>query len=141
MAQIPDQRLGQLADVVNAKKVTPAAVRVVDVPGTGAALLGNLRQADGLPVVLDGLPPGARPDRHRENLELELLVADRDHVDKRLERVAKGAKSGDATLRAEAAELEKLLQHVDAGGRLADSPGELPSELEPLTTKPLLAVV
>jgi hypothetical protein len=33
-----------------------------------------------------------------------------------------------------------LLAHVDAGGSLADWPGELPAELEPLTTKPLLAV-
>jgi hypothetical protein len=33
-----------------------------------------------------------------------------------------------------------LLAHVDAGGTLADWPGQLPSELEPLTTKPVLAV-
>jgi ribosome-binding ATPase len=33
-----------------------------------------------------------------------------------------------------------VLAHVDAGGTLADWPGELPAELEPLTTKPLLAV-
>ena len=53
-----EYRLGFLrrheADVVHAKKVTPAAVRVVDVPGTGAALLGNLRQDDALLAVLDG---------------------------------------------------------------------------------------
>ncbi len=35
----------------------------------------------------------------------------------------------------------KILAHVDAGGALADYPGELPGELEPLTTKPLIAVV
>jgi ribosome-binding ATPase YchF (GTP1/OBG family) len=33
-----------------------------------------------------------------------------------------------------------VLAHVDAGGTLADWPGDLPAELEPLTTKPLLAV-
>ena len=33
-----------------------------------------------------------------------------------------------------------MLAHVDAGGTLADWPGELPAGLEPLTTKPLLAV-
>ena len=54
MAAIPDERLQKLAAVVDAKKVTPAAVRVVDVPGTGAALLGNLRQVDALLAVLDG---------------------------------------------------------------------------------------
>jgi ribosome-binding ATPase YchF (GTP1/OBG family) len=141
MAAIADERLARLAEVVEARKVTPAAIRVVDVPGTGAALLGNLRQVDALLLVLDGFSPGADPERDRENLELELLVADRDHVEKRLERVQKQAKSGDPKLRAEAAELEKLLAHVEAGGRLADYPGELPGELEPLTTKPLLALV
>ena len=53
MAQISDERLPQLAEVVHAKKVTPAAIRVVDVPGTGAQLLGNLRQVDALLAVLD----------------------------------------------------------------------------------------
>ena len=82
----------------------------------------------------------ADPDDDLETLKLELLVADRDHVERRLERVEKQAKSGDAKLRAEVEELEKVLAHVDAGGTLADYAGELPGELEPLTTKPLLAV-
>ncbi len=54
MAPIPDPRLQQLAAVVDAKKITPAAVRVVDVPGTGAQLLGNLRAVDALFAVADG---------------------------------------------------------------------------------------
>src|SRR6266513_6301039 len=53
MATIPDERLGPVAAVEGAKKITPAALRVVDVPGTGAQLLGNLRQVDALLVVLD----------------------------------------------------------------------------------------
>jgi len=141
MAPIADERLDQVAGVVAARKVTPAAVRVVDVPGTGAALLGNLRQVDALLAVLDGYSDGATPDNDLETLQLELLVADRDHVDKRLERVRNQAKSGDPKLRAEVGELEKLLVHVDAGGRLADYPGELPPELEPLTTKPIIPLV
>ena len=54
MAQIADPRLDALAAKVGARKITPAAVRVVDVPGTGPQLLGNLRQVDALLVVLDG---------------------------------------------------------------------------------------
>ena len=53
VAAIPDERLPRIASVVGAKKVTPAAIRVVDVPGTGPALLGNLRQVEALLVVLD----------------------------------------------------------------------------------------
>jgi len=140
MASIADDRLEQLAELVAAKKVTPATIRVVDVPGTGPALLGGLRQMDAILAVADGFSQGADPARDLETLELELLVADRDHVERRLERVEKQAKSGDPALRKEVEQLQALLAHLEAGNSLQDSPGELPAELEPLTTKPLLAV-
>jgi ribosome-binding ATPase YchF (GTP1/OBG family) len=140
MAPIPDLRLQQLAAVVDAKKVTPAAVRLVDVPGTGAQLLGNLRAVDALVAVTDGWSGTRDPAADLETLKLELLVADRDHVERRLERVTKQAKSGDTKLRAEVTELEQLLAHLDAGGTLAEWERELPPELEPLTSKPLLAI-
>src|SRR4051812_12919892 len=140
MADIPDERLPQLAAVVKAKKVTPATIRLVEVRGTGPALLGNLRQVDALLVVLDGWSGASVPADDLETLNLELLVADRDHVERRLDRATKQAKSGDPKLRAEVAELERLLAHLDAGGSLAGRSSELPKALEPLTTKPLLAV-
>ena len=140
MAPIADDRLDQVARVVAAKKVTPAAIRVVDVAGTGPQLLGNLRQVDALLVVLDGWSGTRVPADDLETLKLELLVADRDHVERRLERVAKQAKSGDAKLKGEVATLEQLLAHVETGASLVDFAGELPPELEPLTTKPLIAI-
>jgi ribosome-binding ATPase YchF (GTP1/OBG family) len=140
MASIPDPRLSRIADVIRPRKVTPAAIRVVEVRGTGPELLGNLRQVDALLIVLDAFSGTRVPADDLETLRLELLVADRDHVERRLERVAKQAKSGDPKLKQEVAELERILAHVDAGGTLADWPGALPPELEPLTTKPLLAV-
>ena len=141
MAAVPDPRLAQIAEVIRPRKITPAAIRVVEVRGTGPELLGNLRQVDALLVVLDGFSGTRVPADDLETLRLELLVADRDHVERRLERVAKQAKSGDAKLREEAAELERLLAHVDAGGSLADWSEELPPELEPLTTKPVISIV
>ena len=140
MASIPDERLQQVAAVVHARRVTPAAIRVVEVRGTGPALLGNLRQVDALLVVLDGFSGTRVPADDLETLKLELLIADRDHVERRLERVAKQAKSGDPLLKREVVELERLLAHLDAGASLADWDGSLPAELEPLTKKPLLAV-
>jgi ribosome-binding ATPase YchF (GTP1/OBG family) len=136
MAAIPDPRLQQLADVVHARKVTPAAIRVVEVRGTGPALLGNLRQVDALLVVLDGFSGTRIPADDLETLRLELLVADRDHVERRLERVAKQAKSGDAKLKKEVDRLEALLARLDAG----ETATEWPPELEPLTTKPVIAI-
>jgi len=140
MASVADDRLDQVAAVIGSAKVTPASIRVVDVPGTGAQLLGNLRQTDAILAVLDGYSANADPESDLETLRLELQVADTDHVERRLERVRKEAKSGDAGKRAEVARLEELLHHVQGGGALADS-GELPPELEPLTTKPLLPIV
>jgi len=141
MAPIADERLDQLAEVVSAAKVTPAAARVVDVPGTGPQLLGNLRQVDALLAVTDAFSPGADPAGDLERLDLELLVADRDHVERRLERVTKQAKSGDPKLRTEVAELERVLAWLDGGRSLREWEGELPPELEPLTTKPIVPVV
>ena len=140
MVAIPDERVARVAAVVGSRKVTPAAIRIVEVRGTGPQLLGNLRQVDALLVVLDGFSGTRIPEDDLETLRLELLVADRDHVERRLERVAKQAKSGEARLKDEASELERLLAHLDSGATLADA-RELPPELEPLTTKPLLAIV
>ena len=140
MAAIADDRLERLATLVGARKVTPAAIRVVDVPGTGPQLLGNLRQVDALLAVVDGFSPGADPARDVQNLELELLVADRDHVERRLERVEKQAKSGDPALRREVDELRALLAHLDSGGAVQDYASGLPEALEPLTTMPLLTI-
>jgi ribosome-binding ATPase YchF (GTP1/OBG family) len=141
MAPIADPRLEPVAAVVHAKKVTPAAVRVVDLPGTGSTLLGQLRQVDALLAVVDGFSANSAPDADFATLRLELLVADRDHVEARLERVAKQAKSGDPKLKAELGALERVLAHLDAERLLSEYSGELPPELEPLTTKPLIAIV
>jgi ribosome-binding ATPase len=140
MAPIADDRLDQLAPVEQSAKLTPAAIRVQDVPGTGPALLGNLRQVDALLCVLNGFMPGGDPAADLETLKLELLVADRDHVEKRLERARQQAKSGEAKLRQEVAGLEALLAHVEAGGTIADYGGEISEALEPLTTKPVVVV-
>jgi ribosome-binding ATPase len=134
MAEIADDRLERVARVVGSPRTTPATIRVVDLPGTTAAQLGAARAADALVAVVT-------EEADLESVQLELLVADRDHVERRLEKVRKDAKSGDPRLRAEVEELERLLDHVDAGRSLGDYDHALPVELEPLTTKPLVPVV
>ena len=141
VAPIPDERLAPIAEIEGSAKTTLATVQVVDPPGLDAAVLGELRKADALIAVLRNFGPEADPESDRESLELELVVADRDHVEKRLERVRTLAKSGDPKLRREVGELERLLEHVEAGNSLATYPEALPPELEPLTTKPLIPIV
>ncbi len=141
VAPIPDERLEQIAALVGSRKSTPAAIRVLDVPGTGGSLFAGLRQSDALLAVADGFSADADPERDLEAIQLELLVADRDHVERRLEKVRKEAKSGDPARREEVTKLEELLSHLEAGNSLAEWPGELPPELEPLTTRPLIPLV
>jgi ribosome-binding ATPase len=141
MAVIADDRIDRLAALIGSRRVTPAAIRVVDVPATSADLPGGLRQADALLAVVDGFSDEAHPERDLETLRLEMIVADRDHVERRLERVRKEAKSGDPATRKQVTVLEELLAHLEAGKPISEWPGELPKELEPLTTKPLLPLV
>jgi hypothetical protein len=141
VAPIPDERLAPLAAIEGSAKTTPATIRVFDPPGLSPAVLGELRKADALIAVLGNFGPEAEPDHDRETLDLELVVADRDHVEKRLERVRSQAKSGDPRLRQEVEELEHVLAHVEGGQPLSSYSGELPAALEPLTTKPLVPIV
>jgi ribosome-binding ATPase len=134
MAPIADERVEQVARIIGSPKATPASIRVVDLPGTTAAQLGGARAADALLAVV-------KDEADLESLQLELIVADRDHVERRLEKVRKEAKSGDPGLRQEVEELGRLLAHVEAGRSLRDYDHELPRELEPLTTKELVPVV
>jgi ribosome-binding ATPase YchF (GTP1/OBG family) len=134
MAPIADERVQQVAGIIGSPKATPASIRVVDLPGTTAAQLGGARAADALLAVV-------KDEADLESLQLELIVADRDHVERRLEKVRKEAKSGDPGLRQEVEELGRLLAHVEAGRSLRDYDHELPRELEPLTTKELVPVV
>ena len=134
VAPISDERLDAVAAVEGSAKRTPATIELIDVPGTAEAQLGGVRRADALLAVV-------RDPSDLPALDLELLVADRDHVERRLERVRKDAKSGSAELRAEVAGLERVLEHIDAERPLRDWPGELPRELEPLTAKPLIPIV
>jgi ribosome-binding ATPase len=137
---VPDERLQPLAAIEKSAKVTPVALEVVDVPGAGPALLGNLRQVEALIGIVDGFSGTRDPQADREALVLEMVVADRDHVEARLQRVRTQAKSGDPRLREEAAELERVLAHAEEGKPLSEYPGVLPRELEPLTTKPLVMI-
>jgi ribosome-binding ATPase len=137
---VPDERLEPVAQIESSAKITPVALEVVDVPGSGPTLLGNLRQTEALLGVVDGFSGTRDPAADREALVLEMVVADRDHVESRLERVRTQAKSGDPRLREELVELERLLAHAEAGHPLSEYPGALPRELEPLTTKPLVMI-
>lgn len=108
VAQVPDARLAQLRDLFHPKKFTPATVEYVDIPGIrkgeGAESLdlAKLRTVDALVHVVRAfedpeLPHphgGVDPARDLANLELELILADHEVVERRLERLAQSQKRG-----------------------------------------------
>jgi ribosome-binding ATPase len=141
IAPIPDDRLEPIAAIEGSAKTTPATIQVVDPPGLNSAVLGELRKSDALIAVARNFGPEADPAHDLEALNLELVVADLEHVERRLERVRSLAKSGDPKLRREVEDLERLLAHAEAGRPLSSYPSALPAELEPLTTKAVIEIV
>ena len=141
MASIADDRLDKLAQLVGARKITPATIRVVDVPGTGLQLLGGLRQVDAILAVADGYSPGATPAttsrRSSSSYWSPTATTWRGGSSESRNRRSRAT----SALRKEVEQLQALLAYLEAGNSLRDFPGELPPELEPLTTKPLIAVV
>jgi len=122
--------------------------------GLGNQFLGHIRQVDAIVHVVrcfedenvvhvDG---SIDAERDREIINMELILADLDTVDKRLKKTQSQAKSGDKVYKAQALFLEKLRAALDAGqpARSVEADGDLERELVRdlclLTTKPVLYV-
>ena len=160
MADVPDPRLDAIADVQDIPRRVPAQVQLVDIAGLaagagsgeglGGAALGQLRQTDALVHVVRAFANAEVPhpeDRvdpvaDAEAVDLELAVADREQLERRLERARKGARAGEPGAAAALGALEALSAALDAGrpARLADDEAAraLGAEMGLLTSKPVL---
>ncbi len=123
-AKVPDERLDWLAEYYHPKKYTPATIEFVDVAGvnvgTGKSneVFQSIRQTDALVHVVrcfDNdeifLEP-ADAKRDAEAFDLELILADIEIVERRLERAKKNAKSGDKKYKRECEMCEALIAHL-----------------------------
>jgi ribosome-binding ATPase len=155
---VTDSRLDELARVSDSAKIVPATVKVLDIPGLvrgasqgeglGNQFLGNLRTVDAIVHVVrcfrdeEVAHPDGRIDplADAETVELELVLADATVVERRLERVAKTAKSGDKAAVAEAETLRALLAWLNEGNPARSFEGEIPEAVDLLTTTPTLYV-
>ena len=123
-AKVPDERLDWLADYYHPKKYTPATIEFVDVAGVssgggkGNEVFQAIRQVDALVQVVrcfdneDIFLEPADAVRDAESFELELILADMEIVERRLERAKKNAKSGDKKYKREVEMCEALLAHL-----------------------------
>ncbi|HWH15482.1 MAG TPA: redox-regulated ATPase YchF [Miltoncostaeaceae bacterium] len=162
MAEVPDDRVDAIADVQDIPRRVRAQVQMVDIPGLaagagqgeglGGRALGELRQMDALVHVVRAFRnaevphPEERVDpvADAEAVDLELTLADREQTERRLERVRKGVRTGEAAAKAELPLLEQVAAALDAGrpARLVDDPAarELALGMGLLTARPVLYV-
>ncbi|MBQ8585491.1 MAG: 50S ribosome-binding GTPase, partial [Butyricicoccus sp.] len=115
---VPDYRLQPLTDLYHAKKTTPAVVEFVDIAGLvrgasrgeglGNKFLANIREVDAVVHVVrcfddDNIihvEGSVDPARDIETINLELILSDVEHLERRIERTKKAAKA-DKKLNAE----------------------------------------
>ena len=138
MVAVPDERLDHLAEVYEPDKKTPAVIEFVDIAGLvkgaskGAGLgnkfLANIRETDAIihvvrcfddenimHVVADaGTSVPVDPLGDMEAIDLELIMADLEMVNRRVEKAQKAAK-GDKKFLHEAEVFQALAKHLDAG--------------------------
>ncbi len=130
---VPDHRLDVLAGMYHPKKVTPAVIEFVDIAGLvkgasrgeglGNKFLSHIRETDAIVHVVrcfdddtiihvDG---SVDPARDIDTINLELIFADMDTVQKRREKAEKSFRGGDKNAAAEAELAERLYAHLESG--------------------------
>ena len=130
---VPDSRLEPLSKIAKTSVIIPAAVEFVDIAGLvkgasqgeglGNKFLSHIREVDAIVQVvrcfedpdIHHVAGAIDPVRDIETIITELVLADLEGVNKRLDKVAKDAKRGDKVAIAEEAVLKKLQPHLDAG--------------------------
>ena len=158
---VPDERLKLLGDLYHSKKVTPAVIEFVDIAGLvngaskgeglGNQFLSNIREVDAIVHVVrcfedsnvvhvDG---SVNPLRDIETINLELIFSDLEILERRIAKVAKGARM-DKEQAKELAMLERVKERLE-DGKLAigfetedEDEEEYFKNLNLLTAKPVI---
>lgn len=162
VVSVPDERLDKLAEMYNPKKLTPAIIEFVDIAGLvkgasrgeglGNKFLSHIREVDAIVHVVrcfedtnivhvDG---SIGPLRDIETINLELIFADLEMIERRIDRVKKALK-GDKKFQVELDLLEELKELLEAGKparakEFTEEQAEIMKEVALLTMKPVLYV-
>ena len=163
IVNVPDHRLEVLNEMYHPKSLVPATIKFVDIAGLvrgayrgeglGNKFLAHIREVDAIVHVVrcfedsnivhvDG---SVDPVRDMETINIELIFADLDTVERRIDRAKKNSKSGEKKYLAEIAFLERIKQHLEDGKpvrsmEFTDDERAAADELFLLTTKPVIYV-
>lgn len=160
---VPDERLNELARLVNPQRILPTTVEIVDIAGLvkgaskgeglGNQFLANIRETDAILHVLrcfdddniihvDG---SVNPIRDKEIIDTELQLKDLEAIDKKLQKVSRAAKTGDKEAGKAEATLLTYKAHLEQGksarnAPVADEDKKHVEDLMLLTNKPVMYV-
>jgi ribosome-binding ATPase len=161
---VRDERMEQVAELLKASEIVWDTIAFHDIAGLvkgasegeglGNKFLANIRETDAIVHVVRSHTDASilhsegsvDPMRDIETIETELVYADLEQAERRVERVAKQAKGGDKEAAAEEAWLREVIEALQAGrpARGIPVPAAAPAalrNLSPLTAKPVLFVV
>ena len=131
MINVPDPRIDELNALVNAAKLVPTTVELVDVPGLtkgssqgegiGNKFLGDIRSTDAIIHVLrcfddENLPHiegSIDPVRDKEIVDLELQIKDFEVIEKKIQRLEKLSKTGDKNAKRELEVMQIYSKHLN----------------------------
>ena len=158
---VPDERLDVLAKMYNPKKVTPTTIEFLDIAGLvrgaskgeglGNKFLSHIREVDAIVHVVRcfddndivHVEGSVDPARDIETINLELIFADIEVIEKRIDKTRKQMKSGDKKYQIELNLLERIKETLENGKPVRSMTFE-PDEAEYvdhlflLTSKPVL---
>jgi GTP-binding protein YchF len=161
---VPDQRLYDIAKIGKSANIVPTQLEFVDIAGLvrgaskgeglGNQFLANIRETDAILHVLrcfedeniTHVEGGVDPVRDKEIIETELMIADLESLEKRIEPMKKKAKGGDKEAIVQVAAMEAALVVLREGkpartAKLAtDDEIKYFNQLQLLTSKPVLYV-
>lgn len=163
LVAVPDMRIAVLEKLYNAKKATPAVIEFVDIAGLvkgaskgeglGNQFLSHIRNVDAILQVvrcfdddnITHVDGSVNPVRDMDTIALELIFADMQTVEKRIEKAKKQAKSGDKKLIAQLNDLKFILDRLESGipvraMELNSAQNDLCRQMCLLTIKPTLYV-
>lgn len=160
MVTVPDERLDFLAELYQPKKYTPAVIEFVDIAGLvkgaskgeglGNKFLGNIRATDAIIHVVRcfddenviHVEGSTDPKRDIDIIDLELIMADMEMVERRIDKALKAAK-GDKKFMHEADVFKALLEHLNNGKSARsfecdEDDAEIIATSDLLTSKPII---
>ncbi len=163
VVEVPDPRLRQLTDLVKPEKTIPAIVEFVDIAGLvkgasegeglGNKFLAHIRECDAIAQVVrlfedenvTHVHDNLDPKSDREVIESELILADLQTLEKRMQKLEKEARGGDKEALALLELCKKLEVELNEGNlashlSLTDDERVLLRQLQLITSKPIMYI-